>query len=113
MNKRMRTTYPPKFKLQAVQRAKAGDRSVRALEIELGLSNNLLRHWVQVYNTKGEAAFVHNADGSAGSAGSAGSDAESLEQTVRRQQRRIAQLEEEATILKKALSLLGQDAWRA
>ena len=49
MNKRMRTIYPREFKLRAVERAKRGDRSVRQLENELGLSENLLRYWLQEY----------------------------------------------------------------
>lgn len=120
MNKRMRTNYPPEFKAQAVQRAKAGDRSVRALEIELGLSNNLLRQWVQQFDRQGEAAFVRKAGASeresqaAGAgAGSAVSDPACAEQEVRRLRQRVAQLEQESTILKKALTLLGQEAWRA
>lgn len=115
MNKRMRTTYPAEFKLQAVQRAKAGDRSVRALEIELGLSPNLLRQWVQQYDARGAAAFVRKAaaDETGSDAADGGEGSASAEQELRRLKRRVAQLEEERTILKKALTLLGQDAWRA
>lgn len=113
MNKRLRTTYPAEFKLQAVQRAKAGDRSVRALEQELGLSPNLLRQWVQQYDARGEAAFVRKADAGETGREASAADTVSAEQEVRRLRRRVAQLEEERTILKKALTLLGQDAWRA
>lgn len=61
MNKRMRTVYPREFKVRAVERAKRGDRSVRQLENELGLSENLLRHWVKEYDTLGERAWVRAA----------------------------------------------------
>jgi transposase len=113
MNKRLRTSYPAEFKLQAVQRAKAGDRSVRSLEMELGLSNNLLRQWVQQYDAKGAAVFVRTAGVDETGSEAPATGTESAEQEVRRLKRRIAQLEEERTILKKALTLLGQDAWRA
>lgn len=113
MNKRLRTVYPSEFKLQAVRRAKVGDRSVRSLEIELGLSSNLLRQWVQQYDAKGEAAFVRQADAGEQEGPGAADGAESIEQELRRLRQRVARLEEERTILKKALTLLGQDVWRA
>ena len=113
MNKRLRTSYPSEFKVQAVQRAKVGDRSVRNLEIELGLSPNLLRQWVQQYDAKGEAAFVRQAGAGEQGGAEAADGSESVEQELRRLRRRVAQLEEERTILKKALTLLGQDVWRA
>jgi transposase len=112
MNKRLRTFYPSEFKLQAVQRAKVGDRSVRSLEIELGLSNSLLRQWVQQYDTRGEAAFVRKADAGEQDGPGAADGAESVEQELRRLRRQVVRLEEERTILKKALTLLGQDVWR-
>jgi transposase-like protein len=65
MNKRLRTSYPAGFKLQALPRAKAGDRPVRSLEQELGLSPNLLRQWAQQYDTKAERAFVRKAGATA------------------------------------------------
>lgn len=40
--------------MRAVELAKTGERSVRQLENELGLSANLLRQWVQQYDKYGE-----------------------------------------------------------
>lgn len=118
MNKRIRTEYPPEFKLQAVERAKAGDRSIRGLERDMGLSENLLRQWVQAYDRQGANAFVHK-DGTGGEASRAaelaGESSEEAERARAAQQRaleqRVAQLERENEILKKALSLLGRDQW--
>lgn len=104
MNRRMHTVYPAEFKREAVRRAKAGDRSIRGLEVELGLSANLLRQWVQQYDRKGEAAFVNK-----GVSGANSENGLSMEEQVRRLQQKVAQLEEERTILKKVLKLLSQD----
>jgi transposase-like protein len=119
MNKRMRTTYPPEFKLQAVERAKAGDRSIRGLEQEMGLSENLLRSWVQAYDRKGAQAFVHEVGGGNGAGSGVGGEppgaGSGTAAEVRKQQRaleqRVAQLERENEILKKALALLSRDQW--
>lgn len=113
MNKRIRTEYPPEFKLQAVERAQMGDRSVRSLEHELGLSENLLRSWVQAYDRQGAQAFVRkvgigNAAGGAPSAAGSESAAGAKEQQ-RGLEQRVAQLERENAILKKALALLSRD----
>lgn len=104
MNKRIRATYPAEFKLEAVARAKAGDRSVRSLEAELGLTPNLLRQWVQAYDAKGEDAFVRRGLSEAKSS----SQSEATEQ-VKQLQQRVRRLEEERTILKKAVKLLSQE----
>ena len=104
MNRRMHTEYPAEFKAEAVRRAKAGDRSIRGLEMELGLSANLLRQWVQQYDRKGGEAFVEK-----GVEGRNGASEVSTEEQVRRLQQKVAQLEEERTILKKVLKLLSQD----
>ena len=105
MNKRTRMTYSAEFKREAVGRAQAGDRSIRGLEAELGLSPNLLRQWVRAYEAKGEGAFVGKGfsekDGHGGEAAG--------EEEVRQLQQRVRRLEEERTILKKALKLLSQD----
>jgi transposase len=104
MNKRLRTVYPAEFKREAIERAKVGDRSVRSLEMELGLSANLLRQWIQQYERKGAQAFVHKAALQA-----EGECSVTAEQQLRQLRQRVAQLEEERTILKKALQLLSRD----
>lgn len=126
MNKRIRTTYPPEFKMQAIERAKVGDRSVRGLEQEMGLSPNLLRQWVQEYDKHGEAAFVRKVDGVAltpergsgangagdgngASHGAAPGSGDEARQRIRALERQVARLEEDKLILKKALTLLGSD----
>ena len=103
MNKRTRMTYLAEFKREAVARAQAGDRSVRGLEAELGLSPNLLRQWVRAYEAKGEGAFVSK--GLSEKKGQGGEAA--VEEGVRQLQQRVKRLEEERTILKK----LRRESW--
>lgn len=124
MNKRMHTVYPPAFKEQAVQRAKAGDMSVRGLEQELGLSTNLLRQWVQKSDKHAKNAVVREAtEGGTAAAAAAVTNSsvttaaapsqQAVQQQVFQQQvfqqqaYRIAQLEQENSILKKVLALLS------
>lgn len=122
MNRKMRTTYPPAFKEEAVARAKAGDRSVRSLEQELGLSPNLLRQWVQIADARGENAFVHkagqveskperNPEHKATETGAVSHAASSAHTKVQAQEQaqRIAHLEQENAILKKVLTLLSAE----
>jgi len=110
----MRTTYSREFKLRAVARAKRGDCSVRQLENELGLSENLLRHWLQEYDKMGERAWIRavNLDEStmpspeAAVAGEAGQEAGRLHTELRTLQRQVQQLEQENAILSKSLDAL-------
>ena len=44
------------IKQRAVEQAKQGDCSIRQLESELGISANLVRHWVRVYDKNSERA---------------------------------------------------------
>lgn len=118
MNKRARTNYPPEFKLRAVGFAKAGERSVRQLENEMGLSANLLRQWVQQYDKYGEQAWVRPVAAlmpqtTSPEAAVAGSDSRSecelraqLDAMLRLNQR----LQQDNEILKKALTIFTQES---
>jgi transposase len=117
MNKRIRTSYPPEFKLRAVELAKTGERSVRQLEVELGLSANLLRQWVQQYDKYGEHAWIRRASGdevkttspeAAGVAGSNGNGGLRLQ--FEQLQRQYRQLQQDNAILKKALTIFAQES---
>ena len=120
MNKRMRTIYPREFKLRAVERAQRGDRSVRQLENELGLSENLLRHWLQEYDKLGERAWIRAVNMDDGTTPSpeaavaeeagqeAAQEARRLHAELRTLQRQVQQLEQDNAILKKALLIFGQ-----
>lgn len=126
MNKRMRTVYPREFKLRAVERAKRGDRSVRQLENELGLSENLLRHWVQEYDKLGERAWIRAAtfndtvdesvaaSSEVAPAGEGGKQPTAEERRLRAElrslQRQVQQLQQDNAILKKALLIFGQES---
>lgn len=112
--------------------AKRGDRSVRQLENELGLSENLLRHWVQEYDKLGEHAWIRavtpedtvvlddsvdeSAAGSpaAAAVGEGGKQPTAAERRLRAElrtlQRQNQQLQQDNAILKKALLIFGQES---
>ena len=80
------------FKLQAVQLLERGDRSLKQLCQELGVSEWSLRQWKKRY---GKAVAANG-----------GSD---LEQENARLRRELETVRTEREILKKALAILGQE----
>ena len=84
-----RKKFSKSFKLEVVRQLKKGDKSATVLARELGLRRNQLYKWQRQVELKGEAAF------SGQGRRAPPSDVEAL-------QRRIAELEEENAILKKA-----------
>lgn len=122
MNKRLRTHYPPEFKMRAVGLAKTGERSVRQLEMELGLSANLLRQWVQQYDKYGEQAWVRPVSGAAqtttspeavavaGSAGGGSKGERELRAQLDAMLRLNQRLQQDNEILKKALTIFTQES---
>ncbi len=84
-----RKKFSKSFKLEVVRQLKKGDKSATILARELGLRRNQLYKWLRQVELKGESAF------SGQGRRAPLSDVEAL-------QRRIAVLEEENAILKKA-----------
>ena len=95
---RPRRNFSPEFKLEAIQLHKTSGKSVRGLEIELGLSTNLLRQWLQKYERGGEAALRGAPAG------------QTLEMRLRELERENKRLRQEQAILKKALAIFTQAA---
>jgi transposase len=54
---RIRRTYTPEFKTEAVQLVTGQGYSIAEAARSLGLSDNLLRSWKQTLEAKGEQAF--------------------------------------------------------
>jgi transposase len=84
-----RRTFNKSFKLEAVRQLRNGDKSATILALELGVRRNQLYKWQRQVELKGKAAFPGKRQRVPLS------DVEVL-------QRRVAQLEEENAILKKA-----------
>ena len=88
-----RKRFTRQFKFEAVRAMERGDKSPADLARELGLRRNQLYKWQREVRLKGDKAFP----GKRGKAGEGLSEVEQL-------RRRIAVLEEENEILKKAES---------
>ena len=54
---RMRRTYTPEFKIQAVKLVTEQDYSVAEAARSLGISENLIRNWKQALQDQGDQAF--------------------------------------------------------
>ena len=94
---RKRRMFTQEFKLDAVRLATASGQSLAKIERDLGLSSALLGRWVKEYEQKGEEAFLNHRR------------TKTEKARVRELERRIAVLEEEREILKKAVAIFSQE----
>ena len=97
MTRRKRRLFTQAFKLEAVQLAKTSGQSLAKLERDLDLSVGLLGRWVKEYERQGEETFLNQ------------HPSKTEKARVRELQRRIAVLEEEREILKKAVAIFSQE----
>lgn len=88
-----RKEFSKQFKEEAVKALEAGDKSLSTLARELGIRRNQLYKWQKQVHLKGHAAFP----------GQGRQGVERLSE-VERLRQRVAELEEENQILKKAES---------
>ena len=86
-----RQSYTKSFKVQAVKLLEKGDKSPTVLARDLGVRRNQLYKWQRQLAIKGESAFP-----------GAGRHSKDQLSDVAALQRRVAELEEENEILKKA-----------
>jgi transposase len=91
----VRRNFSREFKVEAVELAKTSGMSQRQVERELGLSSGQIGHWMRELAEQGEAAFQEAGDGAA-------------KVRIRELERRVAALEEEREILKKAVAIFSQ-----
>ena len=89
--KKEKKQYDKEFKMNAIKLALESGKSIRSVARDLGIEANTLYHWKRVYRNEAEQAFP----------GKGNLKPEDEEQ--RRLKRRIAELEEENAILKKAM----------
>ncbi len=93
-------TYTRSFKVQALELAKSGQKSISEIERDLGITAGLLHKWKARMKVDGEQAFPGK-----------GRQKEE-EELIRRLKRENEQLRQERAILKKALAIFSADPER-
>lgn len=101
MGKRNYRTYTPEFKNEALELLKAGEKSIGQIERDLGITPGLLIKW----NAKYQAVQKR---GEGGEIDLELSDMEEAQREIKRLRRRLAEVEEERDILKKAVSIFSR-----
>ena len=89
--------YTKEFKLEAIRLYESGNKSVREVEQDLGITAGLLNKWLMRHRANGQQAFVGT-----------GHQGE-LESELRRLKRENEVLRQERDILKKALVVFSKD----
>jgi transposase len=92
----IRRQYTAEFKRETLELARSSERSLAAIERELGLPRGTIHSWIAAEERDGEEAFPGHGKRKPTEAKSY--DAE----------RRVLELEQEVAILKKALGILAQ-----
>lgn len=102
------TRYSEQFRADAVAMCERGDRPVRQVAVDLGLSYWTLREWVR--RTKMERkSKAPRPQGAAAQNETAEQKARRLEQEVARLEREVAQLRQDREILKKAAAFFASE----
>lgn len=96
----VRNVYTKEFKIKAIELLEQSDKSLRQIARELGVSENNLYNWRKDYRNNQEKAFPNQPH----------LDEKDLE--LRRLKARIAELEEEREILKKAAAFFAKEGQR-
>jgi transposase len=91
-----RQKYDSEFKRAAVELAQTSGKTMAELEVELGISQGLLKHWVRAAKRDGAEAFPGNGR------------LKASDEELRRLQRENAILRQERDILKKAVGIFSQ-----
>lgn len=87
--------YPPELKERAVELALRGDRTMKAVAVELSLPAKTLYRWVYEYEAE------H---------GRPAPEGETPEEELKRLRKRVAQLEVDREILKKAATFFAKES---
>lgn len=94
-------SYTKEFKLKAVELLEQGHKSVRQVAKELGIAENNLYNWRKQLKQKQDRAFPNE------------SQFDEKELELRRLKFRVAELEEEREILKKAAAFFAKESQRS
>jgi transposase len=97
MGYKRRGYYTPEFKLEAVRRAREGEKTLTELAREFGISRPLLAQWCRKAGVRSEVP-VDNEEGM------------DQEAEIRRLRREVEQLREEREILKKAAAFFAKES---
>ena len=96
-----RNVYPKEFKIRSVELLEQSGKSVRQIAKELGIPENNLYNWRYQLRSKQDKAFPNQPS----------FDEKELE--LRRLKARVAELEEERDILKKATAFFAKESQRS
>lgn len=99
MSERNYRKYPQAFKLEALALLEQGEKSAGQIERELGITAGLLLKWRVRYQVVGKGQDEVRLEPS---------DLEAARAEIRRLQRRLAEVEEEREILKKAVNIFSR-----
>jgi transposase len=94
-----RSKYEEQFKLDLVQQVLAGGKSAAEVSAAAGVEVSVLYGWIRKYRLATDAAQIFPGNGKL----------TSHDDELRRLRRRVAQLEEERSILKKATIFLARE----
>jgi transposase len=97
----VRNVYTKEFKIKAVELLEQGNKSLRQVARELGVAENNLYNWRKQYKNNQQKAFPNQPH----------LDEKDLE--LRRLKSRVAELEEEREILKKAAAFFAKEGQRS
>ena len=98
MEERKRRSYPEVFKLEALALLEHGAKSAHQIEEDLGITRGLLLKWQARYQAVGQGKEVHLE----------ASDLEAARAEIRRLQQKLAEVEVERDILKKAVNIFSR-----
>lgn len=100
MSKRKYRTYTKEFKLEALELLKKSGKSAGQIERELGITPGLLVKWRARYQAIAKRGVSGEIDLEL-------TDIEAAQREIRRLKRKLAEVEEEREILKKALNIFS------
>ena len=96
--------YPEQFRRDAVELARSSDRSLREIGRELGVNHETLRNWVNAAKRAEQAA--------AGQPGAVEEISAGEREELRRLRKKVAELELEKEILRKAAQYFAKEMGR-
>ena len=99
-----RSKYPEQFRHDAVELARSSDRSLREIGRELGVNHETLRNWVNAAKRAEQA--------SAGQRPAADGVSADEREELRRLRKKVAELELEKEILRKAAQYFAKEMGR-